>query len=160
MLSTTKDDFAARLNQACDSAHPPIPHGRGRRAELRRRVARHQLVVSGESVRKWLSGESIPSMDNLRHVAVALSCDADWLLTGRNPPTGDGSRHHCAEPPAAYRPDHLSTEALELAEYYDHLPAAIRSELRAGIVKALIELHVKYPQTEIGDIASRLLAVR
>jgi len=83
MVASTKEDFAARLNKACDNAKPPIPEERGRRAELRRRVETAGLVVSGESVRKWLSGESIPSMDSLRFIAMALGVETDWLLTGR-----------------------------------------------------------------------------
>lgn len=83
VANSSKDDFAARLNTACDNASPVITSGRGRRAELRRRVANYGLDVSGESVRKWLCGESIPSMDNVRYLAKALSVHAEWLLTGR-----------------------------------------------------------------------------
>lgn len=83
MVANTKEDFAARLNSACDKANPPIPEGRGRRAELVRRVKAVGLTVSGESARKWLSAESIPSMDNVRYIAQALCVDTDWLLTGR-----------------------------------------------------------------------------
>lgn len=84
MVANSKEDFADRLNQACLNADPPIPDGHGRRAELRRRVMAAGLPkVSGEAVRKWLSGESIPSMDNIRFIALALRVNAEWLLTGR-----------------------------------------------------------------------------
>jgi transcriptional regulator with XRE-family HTH domain len=87
MVANSKKDFAERLNEACSSTTPAIADGRGRRAELRRRVIAVGLTkVSGESVRKWLSGESIPSMDNIRFVATALKVNADWLLTGRPEP--------------------------------------------------------------------------
>jgi len=82
MVANTKDDFAKRLNTACGNANPPIPQGRGRTAELCRRVKTVGLSVSGESVRKWLAGESIPSMDNIRYIARALEVDTEWLLTG------------------------------------------------------------------------------
>lgn len=82
VANNTKHDFATRLQQACSQANPPIPSGRGQRAELCRRVKAKGLTVSGESVRKWLSGESIPSMDNLRYIARALDVEAEWLLTG------------------------------------------------------------------------------
>lgn len=82
MVANTKDDFAKRLNTACGNANPPIPEGRGRTAELCRRVKTVGLSVSGESVRKWLAGESIPSMDNIRYIARALAVDTEWLLTG------------------------------------------------------------------------------
>lgn len=84
MVANSKQDFSARLEQACDGATPYIPKGRGRRAELQRRVKEAGLCVSGESVRKWLSAESIPSMDNVRYIAIALRVNTDWLLTGRS----------------------------------------------------------------------------
>jgi transcriptional regulator with XRE-family HTH domain len=86
MVANTKKDFADRLNLSCDNAKPPVISGRGRRAELKRRVYACGLTVSGESVRKWLSDESIPSMDNVRFIAIALGVEADWLLTGRAVP--------------------------------------------------------------------------
>lgn len=86
MVANSKEDFADRLNQACLNADPSIPDGHGRRAELRRRVMAAGLPkVSGEAVRKWLSGESIPSMDNIRFIALALRVNSEWLLTGRKP---------------------------------------------------------------------------
>jgi transcriptional regulator with XRE-family HTH domain len=84
MVANTKQDFATRLVEACANAEPPIMSGRGQRAELCRRVKQHGLTVSGESVRKWLAGESIPSMDNIRYIALALGVEAEWLLTGRS----------------------------------------------------------------------------
>lgn len=85
MVANSKEDFANRLNTACSNAKPPIAEGHGRRAELRRRVMSAGLnKVSGEAVRKWLSGETIPSMDNIRFIALALNVNAEWLLTGRD----------------------------------------------------------------------------
>jgi transcriptional regulator with XRE-family HTH domain len=83
MIANTKEDFAKRLNDACDEAVPKIVSGRGRIAELRRRVSEQGKDLSGESVRKWLSGDTIPSMDNIRFIATALNVLADWLLTSR-----------------------------------------------------------------------------
>lgn len=83
MVANPKDDFAKRLNAACDAAVPLIASERGRIAELRRRVIEKGDTVSGEAVRKWLAGETIPSMNNIRFIAAALNVLADWLLTGR-----------------------------------------------------------------------------
>lgn len=83
MVANTKADFALRLAEACDTANPPVIRGRGRRAELRARVQEQGLKLSGESVRKWLSGESIPAMNSIRYISKTLSVHADWLLTGR-----------------------------------------------------------------------------
>lgn len=103
MVANTKKDFAQRLNQACDNANPPIASGRGRRAELRRRVIGRGLTVSGESVRKWLSAESIPSMDNIRFIAITLAVNADWLLTGRTPRKEDVSTYATNNLPTEYK---------------------------------------------------------
>lgn len=160
MVANTKYDFAARLAKACQDAEPPIPEARGRTAELRRRVEQSGLRVSVESVRKWLSGESIPSMDHLRFVAIALKCNADWLLTGREFKTISlvSTTLQANEPtPSNYAPPAISEEALQLAGYYDKLPSVIRAELRASIVKSLIDLRVKYPDKDMGNIADLMI---
>jgi transcriptional regulator with XRE-family HTH domain len=101
MVANTKDDFAKRINLACLNALPPIPEGRGRTAELCRRVKKAGLTVSGESVRKWLAGESIPSMDNIRFIARALGVNTEWLLTGNLTYT-PANEQKCQEERAAY----------------------------------------------------------
>lgn len=98
VANNTKDDFAKRLIEACVNADPPIPTERGQRAELCRRVKQHGLTVSGESVRKWLAGESIPSMDNVRYIAMALGVEAEWLLTGRSMQQADKKPSKVSEP--------------------------------------------------------------
>ena len=160
MVANTKYDFAARLAKACQDADPPIPEARGRTAELRRRVEQGGLRVSVESVRKWLSGESIPSMDHLRFIAIALRCNADWLLTGRefkNIALVSTDTQANEPTPINYAQPALSEEAIQLAGYYDKLPAVIRAELRASIVKSLIDLRVKYPDKDMGNIADLMI---
>lgn len=76
MVANTNDDFSKRLNSALDQAD--YIKGRGRRVALAK-----ALGVSGEAARKWLSGESIPAMDNAVRLAVLSGTDVDWLLTGR-----------------------------------------------------------------------------
>ena len=158
MVANTKEDFAARLNSACINANPPITAGRGLKAELRRRVAAVGLDVSVESVRKWLCAESIPSMDNLRFISIALGCNADWLLTGREftAPTLVCTELKVQEPQAAFEDAPLSEEALQLAGLYNNMPADIRAEFWASIVKSLIDLKVKYPNREMGNITDLL----
>lgn len=125
MVANSKNDFAQRLAQACNEAKNPIPDGRGRRAELRRRVLKAGLEVSGESVRKWLSADAIPSMDNLRFIAVALNVDADWLLTGREPQVaygkGESAQVECREPAAVIYGQFNATIAkvVSIMEYLD-----------------------------------------
>lgn len=106
VANSPKADFSKRLNDACDMATPPIVSGRGRRAELVRRLSVHGPKLSGESIRKWLSEESIPSMDNARKLATALNVNTDWLLTGRPP----------MRLPAAEQIDHVFPASLGIGE--------------------------------------------
>lgn len=152
MVANSKNDFAIRLNQACSDASPTIPEGRGRRAELRRRVAAVGLDVSGESVRKWLSGESIPSMDNIRYIAIALAKEADWLLTGRDSTYAPQAAPNVQEERAPYRlPADISAQGMAVGRYYDRLPALQKAEMEAAIVQISLELPVEY-RTQMAEI--------
>lgn len=125
MVANSKEDFSKRLNQACDEARPPIISGRGRREELRRRLEHQQgLKLSGESVRKWLSAESIPSMDNVRFLAALLGVNTDWLLTGRlpaRPGSSDQPRNEAAQDSASYSfiSDPTTREVVEIMTQLD-----------------------------------------
>jgi len=81
-------DFVARLNETLDDM-PEVPRGRGRRAALARLTG-----LSGESARKWLSGETLPSMENVRQFSERARVQVEWLLTGR------GQKHPYTPPPA------------------------------------------------------------
>lgn len=80
MVAIGKNEVAERIRKTCDFRRIPA---RGRPAALAQILKRNGLLISGEAIRKWLTGESIPSMDSLRVLAVALDVDPDFLLTGR-----------------------------------------------------------------------------
>lgn len=82
MVVTAAEGFSTRLNRALDRSG--FIQGRGRRQQLA-----SVLGVSGEAARKWLSGESMPSMQHATHLARIACAEVDWLLTGRSsaPPT-------------------------------------------------------------------------
>lgn len=69
--------FVARLNEALNGIED-FPRARGRRIALAK-----MMGMSGESARKWLTGETLPSMDNARQFAAKAGVQVDWLLTGR-----------------------------------------------------------------------------
>jgi transcriptional regulator with XRE-family HTH domain len=82
MVATQETDnagFVARLNEALDGIKD-VPRARGRRIALAK-----MMGMSGESARKWLAGETLPSMDNARQFAAKAGVQVDWLLTGRGP---------------------------------------------------------------------------
>ncbi len=76
MVALAKNDFAVRLSHALSAIN--YPPERGRRARLAK-----EMSVSGEAARKWLSGESVPGINNARKMATLLGINVDWLLTGR-----------------------------------------------------------------------------
>jgi len=75
MATNQTPGFVDRLNAALDAANYPV--GKGRRIMLARLMG-----VSGEAARKWLTGESLPSMKNIRRFAGLFGYSVDWLLTG------------------------------------------------------------------------------
>lgn len=77
MVAPPEKSVAQRLNAALTALN--YPH-RGRRKRLS-----DELGVSGEAARKWLSGETIPSMENAVRLATLARVDVEWLLTGRKP---------------------------------------------------------------------------
>lgn len=148
MVANSKEDFSKRLNQASDEARPPIISGRGRRAELCRRLDQQQgLKLSGESVRKWLSAESIPSMDNARFVASLLGVTTDWLLTGRLPmrPPADTQANGAMQRIADYSfiGDQTTREVVEIMEQLDEPE---RHQV-LGLAKGLLQHKMQQAET-------------
>jgi hypothetical protein len=147
MVANSKTDFSERLNKACDEADPPIVTGRGRREELRRRLEHQQgLKLSGESVRKWLSAESVPSMDNARRLAALLKINVDWLLTGRLPmrPEQKQPDHSANEPD----PDYSNPVTRQVIEIMKLLDDGERYQI-LGLAKHLLQQRTDQPDTFI-----------
>ena len=69
------DTFADRLDKALD--HARTPKGRARRGAVAKKFG-----VSTESVRKWLTGDSIPDTKRIPEIAKKLGVNGNWLLTG------------------------------------------------------------------------------
>jgi hypothetical protein len=77
MVAVTRESFAGRLHEAlADQGREE----RGRAAYLAK-IGR----VSSTAAGKWLSGESLPGMENVVLVATELGVCVEWLLTGRGP---------------------------------------------------------------------------
>ena len=72
--SPQKRLFIERLNQACNTAGIKPLHS-GRQVSLA-----DQMGVSQESVRKWLSGESYPSIERLAELSSVLGTSIAFLL--------------------------------------------------------------------------------
>jgi hypothetical protein len=72
------ETFAERFSRALDYAG--VPSGRQRRM-----IVARMFKVSGEAVRKWLAGESIPNTKRIQKMAEKLGVRGEWLLTGQGP---------------------------------------------------------------------------
>jgi hypothetical protein len=85
-------EFAARLQQACDSNPSIPPHNHGRLQYITDQLAKRFGVMgnkgnplTAESVRKWLYGETLPRKDAMRALAVLTGQDEAWLSIGTVP---------------------------------------------------------------------------
>ena len=79
-------EFAARVEQACDTNPLVPPHNSGRLAWFQERLEKdHGVKTSRESVRKWLAGESRPRHKKMAALAKVLKADEAWLSLGKAP---------------------------------------------------------------------------
>lgn len=81
---TREKAFSRRLDKAL-TAHPRSPAGYGRNTWLIRELAHQNVVVSNETIRKWLTGEAMPRRDKMAALAKTLRVDETWLAMGAQP---------------------------------------------------------------------------
>ncbi|MFY9316598.1 MAG: transcriptional regulator [Burkholderiales bacterium] len=100
-LTDEKQGFSRRLR---DSLRRTKVAARGATGIAREFNLRYQgAPVTAQAVRKWLLGESLPSQDKMRTLALWLEISPHWLRFGEaEPRTG---RQHLAlrQEPAAYQ---------------------------------------------------------
>lgn len=80
------DNFARRLEEACE-AHPRCPtEGRGKQKWLREELhKRFGITVSAEAVSKWFSSRSFPRPHFMDPLAQCLNVTEAWLISGVPP---------------------------------------------------------------------------
>lgn len=79
VTDSEREGFASRLNRLLDELDFPSSKT-GRQKALGK-----MFGVSGNGARKWLTGESMPSMARLACMSKELGARAEWLLTGHGP---------------------------------------------------------------------------
>ena len=72
--------FSRRLNELCNEKHLPVY---GRQSIIRDYFNSIRIKISQESVRKWLTGESIPRHEKLIILCGYFDVSYEWLLTGK-----------------------------------------------------------------------------
>lgn len=76
--------FSKRLEQALDN-HPRCPADYGRLTWVARELAHQRINVTIETVRRWLTGLSIPRREKMAALAKILHVDETWLAMGVQP---------------------------------------------------------------------------
>ena len=76
--------FAKRLTQALDN-HPRCPPDYGRLTWVTRELAHQRINVTIETVRRWLTGLSMPRHAKMTALAKILQVDETWLAMGAQP---------------------------------------------------------------------------
>lgn len=76
--------FAKRLTQALDN-HPRCPPDYGRLTWVTRELAHQRINVTIETVRRWLTGLSMPRHAKMTALAKILQVDETWLAMGVQP---------------------------------------------------------------------------
>jgi hypothetical protein len=126
-----KQGFSKRLRDSLKRAG--VRHG-GPAAIAREFNLRYEgTPVTPQAVRKWLAGQSLPSQDKMRALALWLEASPQWLRFGE----GEGSALKLRQESAGYRVD-----AAWMAKKYEALNDA-HKKMAVEIVLALLRLEGK-----------------
>lgn len=101
-IQALHDQFAARLNTAADNDPNCPPKFHGQLTHIMAEMRKHGKPVTVETVRKWFSGETVPSNDKALVLADVLHVDFAWLSGGeQESDTGAQRKTHSALASAA-----------------------------------------------------------
>lgn len=81
-MGKEKKAWSARFNECCDA------HGIPRKGENRQAIVGKLFGVSQVGARKWLEGESMPTLEKCIEMAQLFKVRFEWFMTGR------GRREH------------------------------------------------------------------
>ncbi|QPC91508.1 hypothetical protein [Mesorhizobium sp. INR15] len=92
MKDIAHPEFGRRLERACDG-NPDVPQlNHGRLGWFTDQLAKHNVKVSVETIRKWFAGETRPRHLAMIALARILTVDESWLTTGKSPEFTDTQR--------------------------------------------------------------------
>lgn len=115
--------------------------------------------VSVQAVYAWKRGEVKDLRnDNLFALSDATGFEARWIGTGRGPKKA--GQPGVAQNIASYSANRLSKEAMAVAEYYEKLPPEIRAEFMSALVKTFLEMRLKNPDLNVGEIGEIISLAR
>jgi transcriptional regulator with XRE-family HTH domain len=133
-LANEKSAFAKRLRESLRKAH--VDAGSSTRVAREFNLRYAGDPVSSQAVRKWLAGDSLPSQDKLRTLAMWLDVPAPWLRFGE-PERRDTPAHAARQDSAAYK-----AQVAWSAKKFDALNDA-HKRMVVEVVHALLRLEGK-----------------
>lgn len=77
----TKKGFSERLNLSLDNRGVPM---RGRASAIHQYFVSISSSLSITAIRKWLTGDSVPSRENIKVLSKWLNVTPEWLEYGNN----------------------------------------------------------------------------
>ena len=99
-LAQEKNAFAKRLRESLKKA--AVDAGSSTHVAREFNLRYSGDPVSSQAVRKWLAGDSLPSQDKLRTLAMWLDVPAPWLRFGE-PERRDSPAHAARQESAPYK---------------------------------------------------------
>jgi len=112
-LADEKQDFSKRLKEAIRRARIDISSATLIAREFNLRY--HGDAVSTQAVRKWLSGDALPTQDKIRALGLWLDVSAHWLRFGEGDRKEERQLFTARQEAGSYRLDHgWSSKKFEL----------------------------------------------
>jgi hypothetical protein len=141
---TERRRFAERLNAAYDNKYGAPKSGR-RASWLARELKmlnNNQKVVSIESARKWLGGESMPDQVHMALLSRHCGRSVQFLQTGQDEP-GSKVMERRTETRHPFHGIQLSLEGARLGEEWERLPSVYKATIREQI-RLLVAAHKRH----------------
>lgn len=111
-----------------------------------------KLGISRQAFNKWETGDTENmKLGNLRAFADAYHVDLAELITGQPRPSATQLQAH--QNVAHYQAHKQSPAAMAVADWFDKLPSESRAIFWTSIIKTFMEIRLKNPESDLGDIA-------
>lgn len=121
-------DLKARIEGALER-HPRAPSEHGRLAWIAREFkTRFDVIVTRETVRRWVAGEAEPRHERREQLSQILGVTSTWLMTGYDPVADAKTNRTQGENAAA----DIVAGLLKLNGWTVSRPDAAKADIRAG----------------------------
>lgn len=122
-------------------------------------AAAEKIGISRNGYIKWETGDTANmKLDHFLKFCDVYRIDPVALLRGA--PETTEVAHEANEPPAAYATYLNSPDAQALVDIYLRLTPEVRGEFLTMIIRSYLELRVKHPEIEIGELGKVFQFVR